>query len=157
MRLRVVLALASFSLVLLSGAAVAGERYGQGVTLKQTTAVSALLDKPEESLGKTVAVKGLIVDVCSTRGCWMEIAGDKPFGKLRVKVDDGVIVFPLSAKGRTATVQGKLEEAASEGAKADEPFPGFTPAEGSCANCPENKLAAKPRSWQLRATGAIVE
>ncbi|PLX99082.1 MAG: hypothetical protein C0623_10300 [Desulfuromonas sp.] len=52
----------------------------------------------------------MIVDVCASRGCWMYIAGDKPFQKLRFKVTDGDMVFPMTARGKMATVEGILQK-----------------------------------------------
>ena len=40
------------------------------------------------------------------RGCWIKIAGDKDFESIQFKVDDGVITFPVSARGKTALVEG---------------------------------------------------
>lgn len=40
----------------------------------------------------------------------MEIASDSAFQSIKVKVKDGEIVFPLSAKGSNATVQGVVEQ-----------------------------------------------
>ena len=51
-------------------------------------------------------VQGPIVGVCEERGCWIAIGSDKEFEQLRFKVDDGVIVFPMSIKGMNATVEG---------------------------------------------------
>lgn len=87
-----------------------GKTYGSKLTLKEPTLVSAILANPKAYVGKVVQVKGIIVDVCSKRGCWMEISGDKPYTKLRVKVEDGEIVFPVSAKGQEAVVEGELTE-----------------------------------------------
>jgi hypothetical protein len=39
-----------------------------------------------------------IVGVCSHRGCWVDIASDAKFDKLRIKDRDGDMVFPLLAK-----------------------------------------------------------
>jgi len=83
---------------------------GQGISLKDTTKISTLLAHPEKYIGKTVLVKGRVVDVCKKRGCWMEIASDKEFQSIRVKVKDGEIVFPLEAKGKLALVQGVFEK-----------------------------------------------
>jgi len=83
--------------------------FGQGVTLQQVTPVSAILDAPQDYVGKTVKVAGLIVDVCSSRGCWLAVAGDRPFEQLRVKVTDGEIVFPLEARGREGEMEGVVE------------------------------------------------
>ena len=51
-------------------------------------------------------MEGLVTDVCARRGCWMELASDKEFQTIKIKVDDGVIVFPLDAKGKVATAEG---------------------------------------------------
>src|SRR5512144_328122 len=89
--------------------AVAGNDYGNGVTLKNATSVSDIVGAPATYVGKTVQVKGLVVDVCTARGCWLDLASDKPYEKIRVKVEDGVIAFPVSARGRQATVEGVVE------------------------------------------------
>ncbi len=84
--------------------------YGKGVTLKETTAVSAILDNPDTYLGKMVRVEGMIIEVCAKRGCWMYVAGDRQGEKIQVKVTDGEIVFPMSASGRMGVVEGVVEE-----------------------------------------------
>lgn len=83
--------------------------FGQGVTLSEETAISAIIDKPENYVGKTVKVSGLVIDVCSKRGCWIYLAGDREFEKIRIKVTDGEIVFPMEARGKKATVEGVVE------------------------------------------------
>ena len=83
--------------------------FGQGVTLPEETAISSIIDNPAAYVGKTVKVSGLVVDVCSTRGCWIYLAGDRDFEKIRIKVTDGEIVFPMEARGKTAVVEGVVE------------------------------------------------
>ena len=83
--------------------------YGEGVTLKDTTAVSKLFEKPEDYVGKKVLVKGRIVNVCKKRGCWMALSGDKEFQSIRIKVDDGVIIFPFESRGKLALAEGEVE------------------------------------------------
>lgn len=87
-----------------------GTTYGQPVSLTERTEISAIADNPTEYLGKDVLVEGTIVEVCTSMGCWMDIASDREFEKIQIKVEDGVIVFPVSAKGRQALVEGKVEE-----------------------------------------------
>ena len=86
------------------------KKYGKGVTLQETTQVSQLLDQPEKFLDKKVKVQGMITEVCASRGCWVYIAGDRPYEKIQVKVTDGEIVFPMSASGRMAEVEGIIQE-----------------------------------------------
>ena len=117
--------------------AVAGTGYGSGVTLEKATSVSDIFARPDAYSGKTVKVTGKVVDVCEHRGCWMDLAGDKPDETIRVKVEDGVIVFPASARGRQATVQGVVE---------------------MMKLCPEEASATgKESALAIRATGAVVE
>ena len=87
-----------------------GTQYGDALTLTEVTLVSTILDDPDQFLGERVLVEGMIVEVCENKGCWMDIASDRDFEKIQIKVDDGVIVFPLSARGKQALVEGIVEE-----------------------------------------------
>ena len=53
-----------------------------------------------------VKVEGLINEVCPMRGCWLELKSADGLQKIRVKVTDGDIVFPLSAKGKNILAEG---------------------------------------------------
>lgn len=82
--------------------------YGAGIVLQQATGIAQILSEPTTYEGKIVQVSGTVHDVCARRGCWMEVAeGD---AVMRVKVTDGEIVFPLSAKGHKAVVEGVVEK-----------------------------------------------
>lgn len=85
------------------------QEYGKKLTLSEVTQVSRILAAPETYVGKKVLIKGMVVDVCTKRGCWMDIASDKAFEKIQVKVLDGEIVFPVSARGKEALVEGIVE------------------------------------------------
>ena len=86
--------------------AAAAKKYGKPITLKETTKVSDIYATPDAFNGKRVKVQGPIVDVCSEKGCWIAIGSDKEFQTIRFKVDDGVIVFPITLKGSNAVVEG---------------------------------------------------
>ena len=105
---RIILLLLIFMLTVSS--LVEAKSFGAGVTLTKVTQVSEIMANPKEYVGKKVKIKGLVVDVCAKRGCWLYVAGDKPFQKIQIKVDDGVIVFPMSARGKTAIVEGVVEK-----------------------------------------------
>lgn len=141
-------------LTLVSGVGALAATFGGGVTSQEVTKVSAVVDNPSRYAGKVVVVEGTVVDVCAARGCWLELAGDKPHQKLRVTVDDGVIVFPMESRGKKARVQGTVEEfklskeEALEQAKhhARETGRAFDP-----------KTVTGPATLlQLRATGAVI-
>ncbi|MEN8136266.1 MAG: DUF4920 domain-containing protein [Thermodesulfobacteriota bacterium] len=87
-----------------------GDKFGKPLTLTEPTKISAIEKSPLSFVGKKVLISGTVVEVCSTRGCWLDLASDTAFEKIQVKVTDGVIVFPLSARGRTAYVEGIVEE-----------------------------------------------
>lgn len=83
--------------------------YGAGLTQAEATTVSALHEDAEALEGKLVRVDGTVADVCPRRGCWIEVV-DAGGASIRVKVNDGDIVFPLSAKGKHIAVEGTLEK-----------------------------------------------
>lgn len=87
-----------------------GKVYGAGVTMAETVQVSDLHARVDELVGKRVRVQGQVLDVCPMRGCWFELAGDKPGSTLRFKVRDGTMVFPLSAKGKHAVAEGVVRK-----------------------------------------------
>ena len=84
--------------------------YGKPAHVQDVTAVSAILDTPDAFIGKTVKIEGMIIEVCAKRGCWIYVSGDRQGEKIQVKVTDGEIVFPMSASGRMAVVEGVVEE-----------------------------------------------
>lgn len=145
----------ALALVFLAGGSAQAETVlGKGVKVKEATKVSDIYAKPDQFVGKTVRVEGLVTDVCSKRGCWMAIAGDKEFQTLRVKVKDGDIVFPMSARGKRAVVEGEVEkieltkEQAIEHAKheAEEKGQPFDP----------KSVTGPTATYQLKGTGALL-
>jgi len=131
----------------------ADTKLGKPLAAKETVAISTLLAKPADYVGKTVQVKGKITEVCQTMGCWIYVA-DAQGNKLRVKVNDGEIVFPKDGAGRTVTAEGvftKLEltrEQAIELAK-EEAGDGrkFDPA----------SIKGPVTMYQIKGTGATLE
>ena len=89
-------------------ATAAGQSFGAGVKLPDSTPIATILANPKDFAGKTVRAEGMIVDVCPKRGCWFEMAGPNPGEKLRFKVVDGEMVFPLDATGKWAVAEGVL-------------------------------------------------
>jgi len=87
----------------------AGETYGSGVHVAEATPIAKILADPDAYVGKTVRIEGKVLDVCPMKGCWMELAGDDSKQSLKVKVDDGVMVFPVTSKGRLAVAEGTVE------------------------------------------------
>ena len=107
--LRIIIAL--LLVVLLNTIAFASktETYGGKITLSEVTNISEILATPEQFVGKKVLVKGMVVEVCAKRGCWIYLASDRAFEKIQIKVLDGEIVFPMSALSKEALVEGVVE------------------------------------------------
>jgi hypothetical protein len=85
--------------------------------VKDPVSIAALVSHSGEYVGKTVQVKGKITEVCQMMGCWMMLTNDDG-QKVRIKVNDGDIVFPKDAAGKQAVAQAK-GEAEESGRKFD--------------------------------------
>lgn len=96
-----------FALAIAPG--LAAKEYGKGVTVAETTSMARILADPDAWVGKRVRIEGKVMDVCPMAGCWMELEEGDGVSKLRVKVEDGVIVFPVTAKGKLAVAEGTVE------------------------------------------------
>ena len=83
-------------------------RLGKPLTQNQPIAIGQLLSQAERYNGKTVQVKGKVTEVCQMMGCWMELVDSASGKSVRIKVNDGDIVFPKDAPGKMAVAEGKL-------------------------------------------------
>ena len=98
-------------LILISGlifAQTEENKFGAEITLTEKTQISEILAEPDVYLGQTVLVEGEILEVCPMKGCWMELKSDDGEGKIKIKVKDDEIVFPMDAVGDFAVVQGTV-------------------------------------------------
>ena len=129
----------------LTAIAAAETKLGSGVRLEEATPIAALSATPEEFVGKTVRVDGVATAVCTHMGCWMAIAADggRDAPSVRLKVDDGVIVFPVSAKGRKVSAEGVFEALADAEAK-----------QAAGEHGQHDPKAST--QYQIKATGAII-
>lgn len=155
MKMNMVCALAT-GLLLTIGCAKApeGEKYGKELSLKEKVKISALMENMPQYVGKTVLVEGKIVEVCAKRGCWMELASDKEFQKIKIKVEDGEIIFPMTAKGKVALAEGVVQsiELSQENAlkyyehQAEEKGEKFDPA----------SVTGPVTIYQIKGTGVVI-
>ena len=88
--------------------AAEARKYGQPLGLKDEVKVTEILASPDKYAGKKVRVKGLVTDVCEERGCWIKIGADKQ--EIMFKVEDGVIAFPMAAKGSPVVAEGTVSK-----------------------------------------------
>ena len=123
-------------------------KLGAGVSLKEATPIKALIETPGNFVGKTIRVDGLATAVCEGMGCWLAVAPeDDPEGTtVRLKVEDGVIVFPVTAKGKKVSAEGVFEEIGAKDAHGRE-------AAGEHAR----HDAHASKQYQIKATGAVVK
>ena len=96
------------ALLLASGTLLADQKLGKPLTLDMATPLAEIEAHPEKYLGSNVQVRGRASEVCLAMGCWMTIVDPVGERTIRVKVNDGEIVFPKSAVGKLAVVEGKL-------------------------------------------------
>jgi len=123
--------------------AAADTTLGTGVTLDTATPIADVIAKPAGYAGQTIRVEGVVTAVCEHMGCWMTLApagatGETP-ATLRLKVDDGVIVFPVSSRGKTAVAQGVIEQVG-----------------GDDHHKADGAAQAVAATYQLKVTGAVL-
>lgn len=131
-----------------------GTVYGEAPTLTDTTLVSTILTDPESYLGQRVLVAGTVVEVCEKRGCWLQLASDREYETLRVKVEDGVIIFPMTARGHQAVVEGVVEKLVLSADEAREQARMHAEEQG----LPFDSAATfeATTTYQLRGIGAVI-
>ncbi len=140
---------------LVSVPAAAATKYGKGVSEAAPVKLSELMAKPDAYVGKVVKVEGLITEVCPKRGCWINVAGDKEFQTIKIKVEDGVIVFPMTDKGKKVVAEGtfrkmeltKEQAIAKARHECEEKGTKFDPA----------TVTGPATVYQIQGTGAVVE
>lgn len=140
-------------MILLSAAAVAastGQKLGAGVALADATSIKALYETPEKFVGKTIRIDGVVTAVCEEMGCWMAIGADaKAEQVVRLKVGhEGGIVFPLSARGKSASAEGVFEKIAATDEESQRAA-GEQAATGAAA--------AFGKTYQVKALGAVIK
>jgi hypothetical protein len=141
------------SILALGMLSAADLKLGKPLAAKESMTLATLLAHPDEYVGKTVQVKGKIVDVCQMMGCWMDLTNDAG-QKLRIKVNDGEIEFPKNGAGKIAVVEGKLtkseltKEQAIARAKetAEDRGKAFDPA----------SVTGPQTIYQIEGTGAVI-
>ncbi|MFN8673096.1 MAG: DUF4920 domain-containing protein [Candidatus Sericytochromatia bacterium] len=83
-------------------------KFGKDITLKDKTSVSKILENPKSFVGKTLLIEGTVLDVCPKRGCWMKVSSDKKKESIKLKVEDGDMIFPTDALGKMVKAEGTV-------------------------------------------------
>ena len=128
--------------------------YGRGLGEAPLVGIAELVSRGPDHLGRVVRVEGTVDDVCPMRGCWISMA-DGAGNRVKIKVVDGQIVFPVSAIGHPAVAEGRLTMFELQGEEAvgylahlaEEKGQPFDP-----STVGEEPLVV----WQLEGTGAVI-
>ena len=134
-------------------AAAGDEKFGKGVSLTEATAIKALYERPDKFVGKTIRIDGVVTAVCEDMGCWMALGeSEKSEQTVRLKVDHGAgIVFPISAKGKSASAEGVFEKIGEKDKEAKE-------AAAEHAGHVKTQTGADfSKKYQLKAIGAVIK
>ena len=132
--------------------AAGAQTLGVAPSLKNATPIKDVVAKPTAYEGKTVRLEGIVTAVCQEMGRWMALASpDDPKGPtVRFKVEDGVIVFPVTARGRRATAQGVVQRITMDD------HHGRAAAEEHAHEEHRQPAPAGAEIWQIKATGAVI-
>jgi hypothetical protein len=97
-------------LLLAAAMCLADTRLGQPLKLSEPVPVAEIGRNPQKFSGKIVQVRGKVTEVCEMAGCWMNLVDPAGNSSIRIKVNDGEIVFPKTAIGKIAVAEGTLKE-----------------------------------------------
>lgn len=69
---------------------------------------TSLVDHPADYIGKTIAVEGKVVHVCTHSGKKLFIVGENPDVRLFIQAGENMPKFPMDLLGSTVEVEGTL-------------------------------------------------
>ena len=134
--------------------AAADENLGAPLTQKTQTPIAELLAKPARFVGRSVQVKGKITDVCQKMGCWIMLLDAATGASIRIKANDGEIVFPKESIGKMAVAEGSFQEIKLTRAQAVERAK--HEAEEKGAKFDPASVRGPLTIYQIQGTGAII-
>lgn len=132
----------------------AEQKLGKPLALSSATPIDQLLAQPGRYVDKTVQVKGEVTEVCQMMGCWTNVKDPTSGKMIRIKVNDGEIVFPKDAVGKSVVAEGKFtkieltKEQAAAQAKHE--------AEEQGRKFDASKVKGGMTIYQIQGTGAVL-
>ena len=128
--------------------------YGEPLSDAKPIRIAELTANPDAFVDKDVKVVGLAEDICPKKGCWVDIVEKQSVEKIRLKVEDDVIVFPVEAKGSEIVAEGVLRRIDLSPKRAAEWHKHQAEERGETYVVPENP---KPLTiYQIEGRGAVV-
>jgi hypothetical protein len=79
-------------------AEVAGDQFGQTLTLAKVTPVAEVFTQAQDLNGQMVRISGTVSDLCKHKGCWMQVSDGQ--NVLTVRFKDEAFIIPANAVGR---------------------------------------------------------
>jgi hypothetical protein len=107
--------------VAMAGTTAAPEKFGAPVAEGAALPLATVIKDPDSYAGKQVLVDAKVRNVCTKKGCWMELAEgtDKAATGARVTFKDYGFFVPKDCAGAAARVEGVIEVKKVEKAEAD--------------------------------------
>ena len=85
----------------------AGEDFGAGITLSETSDLGEVLSDPAKYAETPVLLRGRISDVCQKKGCWLVLADGAH--QVRIRFADYDFFVPKDCQGKQAYAEGRVE------------------------------------------------
>ena len=104
---------------LAADALASGTKILAGVTLETSTPIADIIAQPDDFVGRNVRIEGVILEICSSQGCYVTLQ-DAAGSKLNLKVVDGELDFrELVKTGQYAVGEGVFSKEGEHGAQLD--------------------------------------
>jgi hypothetical protein len=128
-------------------------KLGKPLSVKEATTIATLLAHADDYVGKTVQVKGKIVEVCQMMGCWMDLTNEDG-QKIQIKVNDGEIEFPKDASGKAAIAEGQFKKMVLTREQAIDRAKEEAAEKGKTFN--PDSVKSGTTIYQIQGTGAVI-
>lgn len=84
-----------------------GTNFGQKTSVKGAVAAIDLINVLADKKSAEVKVKGKVVEVCKSEGCWIRM--ETASGPMLIKMKDHAFMVPLALNGKTIVADGTAE------------------------------------------------
>jgi hypothetical protein len=91
----------------------AAVRVGAPIDRAKPTSIAALNAHPNDFVGQTVLLKGVVSRVCKGRGCWVEVQAADGSAIIARSLDHAILL-PTDCEGRRIVLQGMMSADAPE-------------------------------------------
>jgi hypothetical protein len=131
------------------------QMYGEAMTDASSIRIADLVGNPDQYVDQLVKIEGLVDDVCPMKGCWVDIIAAQSSDKIRFKVEDDVIIFPVEARGQQIVAEGVLRKHALSKEQAVKRMRHFAREKGE--EFDESSITGEMVFYQIEGIGAVVQ